>query len=705
MRTTHSLRRWGSAVPAFLAAALALQCIEPPLSPVAPTWQTQLSIPLAEIQPTLGEALSDAQNVRTDASGGFAFEDMQFGQAVGLDTLKVSPQPASEQVSLGRIEIDGFPPLNAGFTATDLGLTAGDWPPFPLPPSTPFPSTPGSLPSLSVGDTSFFAFAAIDTGSLTLTITNTLPLAVTFAGPIVLKNNVPGIDTNQVASFPFGTIDSLSSKTVTSPLAGKLVWGLLRTDAVNVTVEGRPGPFTISGSAGLQFAFSSTNLRVDSARAVVPPQQVVSINDSVIVVDDSVSVSDARFRRGTFSARIVNNLDVQVGVRLKFGNFKSLVSGDTMSILKVINPRQTTVFPFSLDTLRLVNPTADPTGTRVRFSVGIETITSAGAKSTIASGDFVRAEFTPQNSFVIESITGKIKPTTFAFNSGASGINVGEAADKFAGQFTFDSVRINVGLSMSGGYKVGYSLRLEARNRRFNKVASIILPPPTGSSDTAFTPTPGSFVSIPLGDPATLNSFLSNFFPNFPDTFIVRGQVTVNPDFVGATIADTAKLYQRVQVYFPLRLALAGGRIEDKIGLGEEANFPTDFAKDIQQTSLAFSVGNRIPAQLGFQLRLFRRPTPTTVDTVLLIPADGSFRTIGAASVDASGNATAEAISHFVVGLTAADVEQFNRADSMLFRFSLQTSGSGTQVVRFRTSDYIRVRLTGNMTYIVNNQN
>lgn len=702
MRTTTTLRRWSALVPAFLAAVLALQCIEPPLSPIAPTWQTQLSIPLAEVTALLADAIVESPTIKTDAGGGITFEDVQDGQPVGLDTLKVSPQPASEQVSLGTVEIAALPPLDASITASDLGLATGTWPPFPAP---AFPSTPANLPSLSVGDTTLFAYAAIDTGSLTMTITNTLPLAVTFGAPIELKNNVPGIDTNLVASFAFGTVDSLSSKTVTSSLANVFAWGLLRTSPVSVTIQGRQGPFTIGPSSGLQFAFSSSNLRVDSARAVVPPQQVVTINDSVIVVDDSVSVTDARFRRGTFSARIVNNLDVQVGVRLKFGNFKSLVSGDTMSILRVIPPRGTTVFPFSLDTLRLVNPSPEPTGTRVKFSVGIETITSAGQKSTITSGDFVRAEFTPQNDFVLQSITGKIKPTTFEFNSGASGLNVGDAAEKFAGQFTFDSVRINVGLGLSGGYKVRYSLRLEARNRKYNKQASIILPPPAGATDTIFTPTPGGFVAIPLGDPATLNGFLSNFFPNFPDTFIVRGSVTVNPGFESATIADTAKLYQRVNVQFPLRLALAGGRIEDKIGLGEESSFPTDFAKDIKQTSIAFSVGNRIPAQLGFQLRLFRRPTPSIVDTVLMIPSDGTFRTIGAASVDASGNATAEAVSHFEIGLTTTEVEQFNRADSMLFRISLQTSGSGTQVVRFRTSDYVRIRMTGNMTYIVNNQN
>ncbi|MCU0452597.1 MAG: hypothetical protein MUE68_02990 [Bacteroidetes bacterium] len=703
MPTTPAPRKRIAAFIPLIAALLALQCIEAPLEPIAPTWETQISIPLADIKPTLGEALSDAPNVQTDASGGYTFEDTQGGQPVHLVALDVDAQPAAEQVSVGRIEISGFPSQSAEVKATSLNLAEGNWPAPPLP---PFPGASTTLPSLSLGDTSFFAYAVIDTGSLTMSITNTLPMSVTFANDIVLKNNVPGIDTNDVANFPFGTLASGQSKSISAPLNGKVVWGLQRLAPVGVTIAGRAGPFTITSTSGLQFGFSSTNLRVESARALVPPQQVVAINDTVIVIDDTVSVRDARFKQGSFKTRIVNNLDLQVGVRLQIDNFQGVSSMQPLSILRTIYPKSVFDTTFNLPDLRLSNPTPDTMGTRVKFSVGIETITSAAQKATIASSDFVRAEFNPESKFVLESIEGRIKPTTFAFNSGASGVNIGEAAEKFSGQFTFDSVRINIGLGMTGGYKVRYSLRLEARNRKYNKQASIVLPPPVGMADTIFVPSPGALVTIPLGDPATLNGFLSNFFPNFPDTFIVRGTVTVNPDFALATIADTAKLYQAVHVQFPLRLALAGGKIEDKIGLGEEANFPTEFAQDIKQASLRFSVGNRIPAQLGFQLRLFRRLTPTSpVDTVLMIPTDGLVRSIAAATVDASGNATGETPSHFDISLTTAQVQQFNQADSMLFRFFLQTSGSGTQVVRFRTSDYVRVRLSGDMTYIVNRQN
>ncbi len=702
MRTIVSARRWIAILPVALVAVLALQCIETPLSPIAPTWQTQLSIPLADITRTLDEAFKDT-TARRDADGVFYFEATQSGQPVNLDTLKVSPEPSAEQVSVGLVEVSAIPTTTTGIIASDIpGL------PSSVPAGFPFPATPINLPVLAVGDTSQFAFAAVDSGSLTLSVTNNMPMAITFNAPVVLKNNLPGLDTTNIASFTFGTLAPGETAMRSSSLANKLARGLIKTDPVNVTLAAMTGPFSFVG-AGVQLSFGSTNLRVDSARALVPPQQVVTINDTVIVIDDTVSVTDARFTRGSFGTRIVNDLDVRVGVRIRIDNFVGVSSGQPLTILRTILPKSVFDTTFNLRDLRLSNPTPDTMGTRVKFSVGIETITSAGQKTTIASSDFVRAEFNPASDFVLQSITGRIKPTILPVNFGSSGIALGDAADKFAGQFTFKSVRIAVNLGMTGGYPVRYSLALEARNRRYGKIATLRLPPPVGATnplDTTFYPTSGTMAMIPLGSTDELNSFLSNFFPNFPDTFIVRGNVTVNPGFTEATIQDTAKFYQRLDMYFPLNMGLAGGRIEDKIALGQETNFPTEFANDIKSASLRFSVGNRIPAQLGFRLHLIGRLTPTSpVDTLLRIPTDGSVRTIAAAPVDANGNSLSEVASHFDIGLTSSDVALFNKADTMYFRLDLQTSGGGTQAVRFRTTDYVRLRMSGNLIYLVNNPN
>jgi hypothetical protein len=78
---------------------------------------------------------------------------------------------------------------------------------------------------------------------------------------------------------------------------------------------------------------------------------------------------------------------------------------------------------------------------------------------------------------------------------------------------------------------------------------------------------------------------------------------------------------------------------------------------------------------------------------------------VSAAPVDGSGNSTAEATSLFNLGLSASEVDLFNKADTMYYRIELETSGAGAQAVRFRTSDYIRLRMSGNLVYIVNNPN
>jgi len=69
--------------------------------------------------------------------------------------------------------------------------------------------------------------------------------------------------------------------------------------------------------------------------------------------------------------------------------------------------------------------------------------------------------------------------------------------------------------------------------------------------------------------------------------------------------------------------------------------------------------------------------------------------------VDAGGNVTGPAESAFRFTLTPPDVDQFNKADTMIIRLQVQTSNAGTQPVRYQASDYIRLRMSGNLVYIL----
>ncbi|MBI5463842.1 MAG: hypothetical protein HY966_02660 [Ignavibacteriales bacterium] len=694
---------------------LAWQCIESPESFIAPSSDIKLSIPLADIKRTVYDMFTkDTSRVKVSAAdNSYYFDDIQAGVPSGIDTLKAQASPTSNQVTLGRFSVPGLASTNQQVTLTQLGLTA-----ITVPSGVPFPGSSVTLPSTTIDQSTQFDFVQIFSGTLTLSITNNLPLQVNFTQPLVLKNNktTAPVDTSVIASFNIGLVDSLKSKTVQVDLAGKFLRGALRTGALGFSTVTRTGPFTIQSTAGLSFGFSTTSLVADSASAVIPSQPVASFTDSSITVDDSVNVVSGTFKGGLFQAKVTNNLGINVGVRLKFSNFVSTAVKDTFTVDRAISPKTALIVPVRMDTIQIINGTSASKGTTMRFSASIYTINSGTAKASVTLNDFVKAEFLPQQPFVIKSVTGKIKPTPLVIASGASGANLGDASSRFQGQFTFDSVRIAVDLGMTGGYPVKYNMRLVAVNRKTGAKDSLTLPAPLGQgADTTLYPNVGNFAftRIQLGNSQGLNQFLSKFVPNFPDTFYIRGSAMINPAFGSSTIYDSTKLYTRVNVYFPLKIGIVNGSARDSISL-PKGNFQ-DLAKSVKSGKINLELENGIPLQLVFRAQLRGKLTPSSsYRTLLTLPTTGDSLFILPAQVDANGNTTSPRYSSFAFQLSdfmrkrdstlkLNDAELFNLADSLYFQIGIITSSdNNAKTVKLRQTDYLRTRMSASLIYTVN---
>jgi len=682
---------------AFLLPLLALvtfECIQKPLSPVAPTTDLQLSAPLIDRTGTIGGMLSrDTSKVKQSSDGGFYYSDREPGTTKGIDTIKATANSNSQQVSVGKIGVAAVPSQNSSITASQLGLAPGS-----VPNGFPFPASSGSAPPISFDLSSQFDFLAVDTGSLTITIMNTLPVSVSFPSGIILKNNkttVPS-DTATIAFFPFGTLAHNQSQTLTASLASKMLRGAIEIDSIKFNTGAMTGPFTIQSTDGLTFTFSSTPFQVDSAAAVIPNQTLAAINDTVITIDDSLTISQATFRSGKFNATVVNNLGINVGINLKFSNFVNPATLDTFRIQQQLTPHQTFTALVNVDTLNIVKPTPDPTGTQMKFSVGITAINSSGAKATVTSNDFVRASFTPLSPFILKSVTGKIKPTTVPINSGSPGLQLGTVSQKFTGTFSFDSVRIAVNLGMSSGFPIQYNLHLIAMNRKTGRIDSVIVPVST------VNPGINNTTPIILDNSNGLNTFIAGFVPSFPDSFIVRGSVIINPNFVSQTIYDTSKVFiSSVDTYFPLKLGITNGQYVDIVPI--KGTFDSATVSAVQQAAISFTIDNGIPLQFGFQACFLGLNKATNKrDTLVKLPQSGPAYTILGSPVDAGGSSNGINTSQFTVAVAVADMQNIAASDSVFVRYTTQTSGTTGQAVKVRTSDSIRLRAGATLTYQIN---
>ncbi len=691
--------------PLLLLAALVLsgigiQCIENPLEPIMPYTDTQLNVPLFSIEKTFLDLVRTDTLLHTNPDGTIYYPTSQSLDPVGLGTIEVQPQSSGQQVTVGLFNVQPIAAPAKSVTAGTIGFPPG---PHPF-----FPASTGTVPPLTVDLSSSLDFVHVSSGTLTLQVKNTLPFPIDFPKGITLRNNYASpADTSAIGQFVFSdTIATGSTQTVSIDLAGKLVRGALGTDSIVIHEAGITGSTTILASDGLEFTFGSTAITADSASAIIPSQPVFSVQDSTLTVDDSVSIQTARFRSGSFVLAVKNNLGISVGVYVKMDDFKSTKTNAGFLVNTTLNGKDSLVIPISVDTL-LISTGAAPQGTKLTFSVGITTIYSGSSKQTVASTDFVRAEFRASDPLIVQSVTGKIKPMTVPiYTAVQSTYKLGEAATKFTANLSFDSVRVTMRLPVTGGFPADYALKLIAKNSKRNLIDSIVLPP-TQAGIRRIYPNSGS-TSIVIDNATNLNGFLGKFFPDMPDSFFVRGQMVFEPldEYVNPvyyTVSDTSKVYPSFSLDFPLKVGIANGHITSTEGIFNGSNgerVPKEITRSMKSANLNLAITNGMPVAMnmvvklvGFDSTLNRRDTLLTITPSAPIAAGG---------VDAAGYTNSPTVSKVTIGLSGTDIEKLNSADSAYVRFDIATTNNGALPVRFRTTDFIKVRASGGIVYTIN---
>ncbi len=699
--------RSGITVLLLVLSALGLQCIEAPLEPVAPTSDIQLSIPLINRTKYLSEFVSKDTLFKNSPDGGYFYSSSQAIKPIGIDSIKFTPKDGYEQVPLGVFLID--PPSPFGDTLAYKEITGSDAPTVPI--STPAQTYP--IPAITTSPVATFENATFESGTISLTIRNKFPVAIDFPDPIIIKNRrltVP-VDTNEIARFSFAgkSLQPAEAYVVTASLANATIQNSCRVPSFGMHAQASIGAVSYTPQSGIEYVVTLSNLAARSAKAAIPSQALLRSRDTVVTVDDSVSLQSATFRSGSFDIVFQNNIDVNARVSLTIRELLDRTTGAPFTVTTTFDGKGTARIPVNAANLKMQS-SSTAIGTRLTFSAAVESIESQTPRQ-VNSTDFLRVDFQPRSAFVIQSITGRIKPTTLSFSAGAGGINLGDFSDKFKGRVTFDSVRLTLKLSMSGSFPTDYNLYFVAMNRRVSpaRIDSLVVPPPVGSAFRRFFPAQGTVTQIVLDNSTGLNTFLSRFFPNLPDSFIVRGSAVMNPPDVFPTalgiqtIYDSTKVYASVDLSFPLKVGIAGGEVSETNDLTDNKNSGKDEVKSVKTGTMYFEVVNGLPLQLILQSALLGKSIAGKRDTLLRIPTDGP-RTIAAAPVDQGGSVTGTKKSSFFIQLKSSDIDAYNNADAIWFKLQIETTGGGTVPVKFRSSDSVSVRASATMVYTVNKQ-
>jgi hypothetical protein len=725
------MRRKNIFVKAVLTAAIlvsvliSFQCIEKPLSPIAPYTDIQMSIPLFNHPPYDFTAIrSTVLKTQTDGDKvSFYLDTTGAPQVFQIGEISVQPPNAVHQkATVPAFEIAGLSPVSVNMTAKDLGMPDGLWY-IPLPPVPPvFPGVP-PFPGLDTTLGAPFTFDVLDTleyayvktGSLTLTLTNTLPFRIAFPKGFILKNDVYSngtpVDTSTIGAFTFPELDTVggsnpNSASSTINLAGKKIWGKIKFLPVEISIKGRPDAFQFRG--GIAMAFSCSRLVCSEVRALITSWDILAFSDSVMVVDDSVMIKEASLKSGQFDIVFINNLDVSEKVYIKLHNFvKPAPSTDTLIFDREILGNQTVRFTVSLKDwlLRTVDPNA-VMGTKIEFSIGIRGL---GRKATIREGDYVEAGLEPTNEPLrLAYLEGKIKPTYIPIEVGTA-LNIGEVQKLSIESIRFDSITVKVFYKLDGLFTTKYDLKLFAKNSK--EQHEIIIPPPAGQTEKQFNLDTTWNAHIVLDNTVGLSTAFSKFALNPPESIFVKGYAIINPIGIFETpqglrrISDNAQFGTKVSINLPVKIGIIGGEFSDTANISG-AGFPTDIASSVRKASVYFLIENGLPFGFKFKGEIIGPDQFGVRKTLFSIPRGTDTTVIKPAVVNNDGRVIQAEVSRPEITLTDVELAQMEKAETIKFRiFDIGTSkypnGLDQRIV-LHTTDYIRVRASANLVYTVN---
>jgi hypothetical protein len=685
---------------------LSFNCIESPLEPVAPTFDTQLSIPVLDKTEYFGDFAKKDTLLEFNIIDSTYFRNTTFTtEPIPVDTMTYQPKSSDTLVALGVFDINAFSLPIKNIPASDFGIPTGDLP--------GLPAGTFSAGSIQFVDSSQFDYVAISNETfsgtynrLTMTIANNLPIPISFPEPIVLRNNWSSPDdTIRVASFTVpGILNQGSSVSIPSQLDNKLVRGILTTDAIMLYTAGSSGPVTVSTSNGISLSFQSTLLKADSALAVISYQMMHPIDNGIFTLDDSTVIRDALFKAGSFSINLMNNAKIAVQFHMKI-NELFYITGDSFKVDRRIQGGESYTYPVSMSTLHITTP-GTGLGTHLHYSVDVEIFDSQGEKKAVSKNDIVQAELRFDQPLIAQKVDGRFKPMTQSINSGfKSEFDLGKDINKVKAKLLFKNVKLNLRLPITGGeIPFNYqNLILIAKNSKYNQTRLLAIS--DGIVDpTQQTPSIDISQKSNITDFTNFTDFFGEFFPDLPDSFFVRGLFTA-PTMNAFRmenfyiIYDSSKIYPSFDLSIPTELTILNGSLTNVEKDPIKDDVDKSIIRSVINGTMNFEFTNRIPIALKFQMSFLKWDSAgARSDTTFRISPDTLIK---APEVDLFGIAINPRISNIAVFLTGPQVNTIAEADSVYIKLYFNT-GNGQNSVKFRKDDYIRIRSSVNARCTIN---
>ncbi len=663
--------------------------------PTAPNWDVSVNLPIVNKNYTLYDILEKKSGEIGHYTQGAVNNLLYFTQSDQIEKLdlenkiKIEPFSASESESLSNIEISSDV-INAdvNYDWLNSSLTPGS--------SAVVPPISNAAASVNLSQATQFQYIKISSGFIDVTFTNHFPSPVVttingFTIKDALNNSTVIQSTENIILQPQQT-SAVRSYPITP---GITVNNQLVLQFV-ISTNGSGGQKIIVPAHSLTVNASVRDLIVSEANAIIPKQNTITVNGSILVDQNSSQPNQfqtAKLDGGTLKATVTNNFNAAVNATFVIDNLKT-PQGNIFSITQTIPPKSTVnIFPgSSVAGYSIISPSNSPTN-QVTFHVNADLVPT-NSFQLISGSDKITASINFQD-LSVDEFAGRLKPTTIDQSRSSISLNVKDIQSKLQfAKIDLKNPKIELHLHPSANINFSLSGRITASNQRGEKVVI-----------TLNSRTMNKTIITPADSVITLNAdTVSKFFGTFtqlPDSLIVYAGGIVNPNYDVVDVKKTDQFTGSGIIEIPFQFGLTGGVYSDsvKVDLSQDDR---DRIKDVNTLQAGLSITNGIAAGVAFTGRLYDQfnnflmyfpPKYQDQDTIV---------NVSGASTDADGNVSAPNAQAVTVKLMQNDAQKISNAAYMKIKLKFGTSDG--KAANFKSTDVIKIAAFGSTDYHVNSK-
>ncbi len=677
-----------------------------------PRWDTHVLGPLVKSKLTIRDIIKDSSKISTASDNSISIVNRQqivdytidslvtlkageYKNTVKLSSLVLADQTITQRISLGSIALQLINSGNSSQVQIGQGILAANFArkfgaKFQLDAISNITAGP-----VNVDISQFFKTAVLLSGSMDISITNDLPTTIS-----TLKFSLTN-GGNTITSQEFDNIAPGSSAIATQDLSGETIGSSIQANIQELDIDATPAPVLVDTSDAILVTLTIRNVKVSSATAIFPAQDVVNDTADVQLLGlENVELTKTIIRQGSVHADVTST--AQDTVRFTYEIPAATKDGHTFSFDAVVppaSPGQAAHAVFDTDFSGYLLDLRGEDGQQYNkfYNVLIGKIKYTGRIVTLSLQDSLDIHLSlvdPKPSY----IKGYLGQDTVAVGPGTVDIDIFKNIS--ANTLDFKTASLDVAFENGLGIPAQATLTsLSAINTAKATNLSLTGTPIVASIGAA---TDGGSAAIATTSVRDLSSGTNatDLLNTLPNKLAYSGVFYLNPAPAGNPgpsnpHTDFAYSGGGFKTYLDLKIPLSV--IADNLVLKDTSSIdvPTLQTGGFQNGKFNLLVTNGFPLDVKVDMR-FLDKNGIQIDSII------TSNTILAAPVDANGKVTQAVTTAVPFQLNSADITTLiNNATHVVFTARFDSKPSNTYINIYSDNE-IDFKLIGDMNIQVN---